>query len=105
MGRRCSRSAWRTPSTTSFRMARPRFTSEELEELDDAPDAEVEATEEQVVDQASAARTIAELQTEIILLQRLEELALRVRRSGTDRKWEELSRLLQDSEEMFDTQG
>ncbi len=81
------------------------ITQEDLEDLDDAPDAEVEATEEMVVDQASAARTIAELEIEIITLQRLEQLALEVRRSQTDRKWEELSKLLQNNSEMFDAHG
>ncbi|MFN0167946.1 MAG: helicase-related protein [Bryobacteraceae bacterium] len=78
---------------------------EEIDELDDAPDAEVEETEETVVDQATAARTIAELQAEIEILGNLEALALKVRRSGTDKKWEELSSLLQNHAEMFDAQG
>jgi len=73
--------------------------------LDDAPDTEVEATEERVVDQASAARTIAELRAEIAQLQELERRAMRVRQSGTDRKWDELSRLLQNNTEMFDAAG
>ena len=46
----------------------PVYTFEDMEELDDAPDAEVEETEENVVDQATAARTIAELQAEIEML-------------------------------------
>ncbi|WP_428940953.1 helicase-related protein [Fontivita pretiosa] len=83
----------------------PAITPEDIEELDDAPDAEVEAAEEAVVDQASAAQTIAELEAEIRTLQRLEQLALQVRRGGTDRKWEELSNLLQNNSEMFDAHG
>jgi SNF2 family DNA or RNA helicase len=83
----------------------PRLTEEDIDELDDAPDAEVEETEETVVDQATAARTIAELQAEIEILRNLEALALKVRRSGTDKKWEELSALLQNHAEMFDAQG
>ncbi len=74
-------------------------------DLEDAPDAEREAVEEQVVDQASAARTIGELQIEITLLTQLEALAQRVRVSGTDKKWDELSRLLQEQAEMFDAGG
>jgi superfamily II DNA/RNA helicase len=35
----------------------------------------------------------------------LEQLALQVRRSGTDRKWEELSKLLQNNAEMFNAAG
>src|SRR5258708_18664505 len=83
----------------------PQLSDDDLDELDDAPDAEIEELENQVVDQASAARTIAELETEIGILARLEDLALRVQRSGTDRKWEDLAGLLQDNAEMFDAQG
>jgi len=83
----------------------PILTEEDIDELDDAPDVEVEETEETVVDQATAARTIAELQAEIEILRNLEALALKVRRSGTDKKWEELSSLLQNHAEMFDAHG
>jgi SNF2 family DNA or RNA helicase len=83
----------------------PSLTEEDIEDLEDAPDGEVEETEETVVDQATAARTIAELQAEIEILKNLEGLALKVRRSGTDKKWEELSSLLQNRAEMFDAHG
>jgi len=83
----------------------PALTVDDLEDLDDAPGAEIEQTEEQVVDQASAARTIAELETEIAMLQNLEALALRVRRSGTDRKWDELSKVLDESQAMCGSEG
>jgi superfamily II DNA or RNA helicase len=83
----------------------PLLTEDDLDELDDAPDAEVETTEEGVVDQASAARTIAELRAEIAQLQDLERMAQRVRQSGADRKWDELSRLLQNNSAMFDAEG
>ena len=83
----------------------PKYTEDDLEDLNDLPGAEVEEIEEKVVDSASAARTIAELQAEIDILRRLEGLALRVRQSGTDRKWDELSSLLQDQSEMFDAHG
>ena len=83
----------------------PNLTADDIDELDDAPDSEVEQTEETVVDQATAARTIAELQSEIAILARLEALALKVRRSGTDKKWEELRSILQNQAEMFDAHG
>ena len=83
----------------------PTMTEDDLEDLDEAPDREIEDTEERVVDQASAARTIRELQTEIELLQNLESMAQRVRQSGTDRKWDELSKILQNNTEMFDAHG
>jgi len=77
----------------------------EIDDIDDAPDAEVEQIEQEVVDSATAAQTIAELKAEIAGLRDLEAAALQVRASGTDRKWDELSRLLQDESEMFDAGG
>jgi len=81
------------------------MTAEDLEELEDAPDAEIETAEERAVDQATAARSIAELEAEIAALKRLEALALKVRRSGTDRKWDELRRLLENNPEIVDPEG
>src|SRR5690606_33817147 len=48
----------------------------------------------EILDQATAARTIPELEAEISSLRRLEPLALQVRRSGEDRKWRELAEVL-----------
>ena len=56
----------------------------------------VEAIEEEVLDQATAAATIAELETEIQTLRGLEEQAKRVRLSGLDTKSKELSAVLDD---------
>ena len=72
---------------------------------DDLPSAELEAEEENVVDQATAARTITELEAEITTLKRLERMANDVRQSGEDRKWSELSKLLQDNDSMFGAEG
>ncbi|HEY3999243.1 MAG TPA: helicase-related protein [Candidatus Xenobia bacterium] len=72
----------------------PALDAEDVEDLEDAPDNEVEVTEETVLDQATAARSIAELRMEIDTLQGLEALALNVCRSGTDTKWRELASLL-----------
>jgi len=72
----------------------PTLDQEDVDDLDEAPDNEVAATEEQILDQATAARTIEELKAEIATLQHLESLALSVRRSGDDRKWRELANLL-----------
>ncbi len=83
----------------------PSFSEDDLEDLEDAPDGEVEDAEERVVDLASAAQTIAELKAEIQILKKLAQVALCVRQSKTDRKWEELSRLLQNRTEMFDAHG
>ncbi|WP_299425674.1 DUF3883 domain-containing protein [uncultured Meiothermus sp.] len=78
---------------------------EVIEDEDDVPEAELVQAENTVVDQATAAQTIAELEAEIFTLTRLEALALQVRRSGRDRKWEELSGLLQERPEMRDATG
>lgn len=66
---------------------------------------EYEEYEEQIVDQATASRTIHELEAEIRILERLEEQARQVVRSGQDRKWEELSCLLQETPQMHDEGG
>ncbi|WP_376795512.1 helicase-related protein [Thermogemmatispora sp.] len=84
----------------------PLLSAEALQELEDeAPGAEVEGLEEQVVDQATAARTMAELEREIARLRGLEELAQRVLHSGTDRKWEELASLFQKEKAIFSADG
>ena len=76
--------------------ALPILDSEDFEDLDEAPENEVEAAEEQILDQATAARSIEELRIEIQTLKRLEGQALAVRRSGTDTKWLELAGLLDE---------
>src|SRR6478736_193429 len=74
----------------------PALDEDDVEDLEEAPDNEVEAAEEQILDQATAARTITELKAEIETLKQLDALALAVRRSGTDRKWRELANLLSE---------
>ncbi|MCY2954922.1 MAG: helicase-related protein [Planctomycetota bacterium] len=83
----------------------PVYTLEDIAEMEEFPDADAEQEEEQVVDQASAAGTIQELEIEIGILRRLEHTAQKVRASGADRKWDELSKLLQNNAEMFDIHG
>jgi SNF2 family DNA or RNA helicase len=72
----------------------PTLDDEDVEDLEEAPDNEVEAAEEEILDQATAARTMVELRAESETLTRLESLALAVRRSGEDAKWRELASLL-----------
>ncbi len=87
-------------------IADPTVGFETPEDIDDLAEGELEELEDEVVDQASAARTIAELGYEIETLRRLEQLADEVRLSGTDAKWTRLAELLQDGEaEMFDEIG
>jgi len=66
---------------------------------------EYEDYEENIVDQATASRTIHELEAEIQILERMEEQARQVVRSGHDRKWDELSRLLQETPDMHEEGG
>ena len=72
----------------------PALDSDDVDDLDEAPENEVAALEETILDQATAARSIAELRIEIATLQHLEGQALAVCRSGTDTKWRELASLL-----------
>jgi len=66
------------------------------EDLEEAPGDEAEAHEDQLVDSATAAQTIAELEGEIAELRGLERMAGALRRSGEDTKWRELDRILDD---------
>ncbi len=72
----------------------PAMDAEDIDDLENAPDTEVEAAEEEILDQATAARSIAELRIEIATLKELEQAALAVRTSGNDTKWRELASLL-----------
>ena len=76
---------------------------EDIEDyVDDQSSDEQEQVENEFVDRATTARTIQELEAEINTLKQLEELALVVKRSGTDKKWEQLSNILTENEWMFD---
>ena len=66
---------------------------EDIEDLEDAPDDEIEEVEGELLDRATAASTIAELNAEIATLRQLEASALEVRRDGGDKKWEELANI------------
>lgn len=79
---------------------------ENWDELDEDLSAEeYELYAEQVADQATAAETIIELEAEIHSLKDLEQQALTLVQSGNDKKWEQLSSLLQDSPEMKNRDG
>lgn len=57
---------------------------------------EIEELEEELLDAATAAQTVEELNAELIELAELARTAKLVRDAGTDRKWTELSKILQD---------
>ncbi|MEI6415284.1 MAG: helicase-related protein, partial [Pseudomonadota bacterium] len=75
------------------------------EDDDDLNAEEQENLEETLVDQATASQTIAELAGEITLLQALEQQAKALVASGRDRKWDELSRILQNDPRLHDAGG
>ena len=72
----------------------PELDADDVEDLDDAPEQEIEDVEARILDQATAARSIAELKAEIETLKALEAIALGVRRTGGDTKWRGLASLL-----------
>ena len=72
---------------------------------DDLNAEEQEQLEEKLIDDATAAQTTAELESEILILGDLVHRAQTVVSSGQDRKWDELSRILQNAPEMRDVSG
>ena len=81
------------------------YDAEDMEDFEESPSEEQEQTEEAIVDQTTAAQTIAEMEEEIKTLQHLTAMADGVRKSGEDRKWDELSRLLQENEKIIGPNG
>ncbi|MBB5233178.1 helicase-related protein [Deinococcus budaensis] len=79
-------------------------TADDWEEFDDLGEAEAEALEQEVLDRATSAQTVQELQAEIGMLTQLEQQALRLRNSRRDAKWAQLSDVLQ-SPQMFHPDG
>lgn len=75
------------------------------EDDDDLSAEEQETLEENLIDDATAAKTVVELEAEIVILKGLEEQAKAVVASGKDRKWDELSRILQNHPETRDAAG
>ena len=80
-----------------------------VDNFDDADEqlseSEFENLADTLVDQATAARTIEELENEVATLQSLENKAKTVVHSGQDCKWEQLSSILQDDDRMKDSNG
>lgn len=64
-----------------------------------------ESAQETLVDAASAARTVAELETEIMVLDGLVEVAAEVRAMETDSKWTKLRALLEEDDLTRDDAG
>ncbi len=67
-------------------------------DFDDYDDEELEDIENEVIDGATAAATVVELEKELVELRELERIAAEVRASRQDRKWNELASILQSDE-------
>ncbi|MDV3135195.1 helicase-related protein [Mycobacterium sp. 29Ha] len=74
-------------------------------DADDYSSEQIEELEEELLDAATAAQTVEELDAELLELADLTTVAKQVRDSGTDRKWTELSHILQDEALTVDANG
>ncbi|WP_237686602.1 helicase-related protein [Arthrobacter jiangjiafuii] len=72
---------------------------------DDFNAEEIEELEEELLDAATAAQTVAELNSELVELAGLASVAKQVRDLGSDRKWTELSTILQANALTSDKNG
>ena len=80
------------------------FFTEDYDE-DDYTSEQLENREDYAADYVTASLTSIERKEELFTLEHLIEMADNVRKSGEDKKWNELSLLLQDNKNMFDTNG
>lgn len=76
------------------------FVLKNEEDFEDLPGEEFETNEENIVNSATASQTTEEIEAEIKILQSLTDTARKVRVSGKDKKWDELSKLLQENEKI-----
>ena len=76
-----------------------------LDDYRDFSSGELDRKADDIVEHVTAAKTIEELRIEIQTLQCLTQTADIVLKSGEDRKWRELSRLLQDDENILHRNG
>ena len=77
----------------------------DFDAFEDLDGDEREELETEIVDAATTAATVAELEVEITILKTLERLAFDLRGKHIDAKWVQLSSLLSDTPEMFDADG
>ncbi len=81
------------------------FDVEDWDEYEDFPNEEIERKEDELADRATASQTLRELRNEIQTIEQLTSMADKVRKSGEDKKWFELSRLLQDNKKISKPDG
>lgn len=88
----------------TYEVPEPDFDIDDLDDVDgDLSEAEREARADQVVDLATAARTVAELRVEIAVLDDLIRTARQVRNLDEDEKWVQLRSILH--EQVLDDDG
>jgi len=90
--------------TGTYKNQEPTVDLEGLD-ADDYNAEEIEELEEELLDAATAALTVEELNAELLELAELTKVARQVRDAGTDRKWTELSTILQDNALTTDKNG
>ena len=78
---------------------------EDEDDLDELTDAEREALEDRAIATATAARSPAELESELLVLGQLLVKSLKVKTSPTYAKWDSLRDTLDDGDEMRDSTG
>lgn len=81
------------------------FDVADWDEYEEFPNGELERKEDEIADRATASQTRRELRNEIQTLEQLTSMADKVRKSSEDKKWCELSRLLQDNEKISKLDG
>lgn len=87
-----------------FAASQETLSDEVMRNLDEYDEAEIEQLEETISTTATTAETIEQLEIEVETLRVLERQALGVLRSGTDTKWLELNKIL-DDRVMIDDDG
>ncbi len=81
------------------------FDVEDWDEYEEFPNGEIERKEDELVDRATASQTLLELRNEIQTLEQLTSMADKVRKNSEDKKWCELSYLLQDNKKISKSDG
>lgn len=81
------------------------FDIEDWDEYEEFPNREIERKEDELADRATASQTLRELRNEIQTLEQLTSMADKVRKSSEDKKWCELSHLLQDNKKISKSDG
>ncbi|MWA03296.1 DEAD/DEAH box helicase [Actinomadura sp. LD22] len=88
----------------TYRETEPTIDLEGLD-ADDFSATEIEQVEDELLDAATVAQTVDELNAELLELAELTRVAGQVRDLGTDRKWSELSAILRDNALTTDANG